>query len=136
MLSEFEVGETLEIKEEIIQVSDKKAVTDQTRNDNCDSNFSSVNIREADSFVVKNKLPTQKKKKIQEINSGKKYQCEKCMRIYIQRQSLFNHKKFECGVMPQFRCKLCGKQFKRKDGMTGHMERMHIKKRKAASINP
>ncbi|XP_033209818.1 zinc finger protein 718-like [Belonocnema kinseyi] len=74
-----------------------------------------------------NQLPIRKEKKIQEseLESYKKYKCEKCARTYKKKQSLVTHKKFECDVVPQFGCKLCDKRFKRKFHVNAHVNRVH-----------
>ncbi|XP_033231863.1 zinc finger protein 676-like [Belonocnema kinseyi] len=125
ILFKYEVDETLEIKEEIIQ--DKEAVTDQEGN-NYQSTSCSVYIREADIVANESRMPTQEKQKIQELRSEKKYKCEKCARSYSRKNSLYSHQRYYCGVIPQFRCKFCDRRFKKQHGVNRHIGLVHQKK--------
>lgn len=48
-----------------------------------------------------------------------------CGRIYKYRRNLTRHKKYECGVSPQFQCEVCYKQFKYKNELKAHMGFVH-----------
>ncbi|KAL1517272.1 hypothetical protein ABEB36_001058 [Hypothenemus hampei] len=49
-----------------------------------------------------------------------KFECEKCGRKYKHSPSLYNHKRFECGVEPQFKCGICNYVAKRKHALKMH----------------
>ncbi|XP_033210152.1 zinc finger protein 718-like [Belonocnema kinseyi] len=118
---EYDVDETLEIKEEIIQ--DQEAITIQKRDKTNESKFCTVYVREDDILEIKPKPQTLKKQKMQE--SEQKHTCEKCGRTYKNKCHMNYHQKYLCGVMPQFSCKFCNKQFKRKSVMNAHVNRVH-----------
>ncbi|XP_033231810.1 zinc finger protein 676-like [Belonocnema kinseyi] len=114
---------SLKIKDEIVQ--DRK-ISDQKHNEEYESNFFSVYIRE--DTLRSNKLPTPEKRKFSKLKEEPKvYKCEKCARTYKQKNNLSNHKKLECGAIPQFRCEFCFKQFKRKSHMIRHVDDIHLK---------
>ncbi|KAF0768091.1 longitudinals lacking protein, isoforms N/O/W/X/Y-like isoform X19 [Aphis craccivora] len=48
-----------------------------------------------------------------------------CGRIYKYRRNLTRHKRYECGVSPQFQCEVCYKQFKYKNELKAHMGFVH-----------
>ncbi|XP_033231860.1 zinc finger protein 780B-like [Belonocnema kinseyi] len=77
-LIEYDTDETLDIKQDIIQDQETKKVRG-------------------------NKVRRQRKTKIQNPNPVEKYKCKKCARSYNQKESLYSHQKFECGVVPQFK---------------------------------
>lgn len=52
---------------------------------------------------------------------SKTYICPKCGKKYKHQPSLCNHRRYECGVLPQFRCEICNRLFSR-----SHRLRMHI----------
>ncbi|XP_033231820.1 zinc finger protein 257-like [Belonocnema kinseyi] len=108
-LIEYDVDETLEIKEEIIQ--GKETTTGQKLNKTNESKFCTVYIREDD---ISQALP-------------KRHTCEKCGRTYKTKYHMNYHQKFECGVMPQFSCDFCNQLFKRKSVMNAHVRRIHHK---------
>lgn len=53
------------------------------------------------------------------------YACTDCWRTYKLKSSLRNHRKWECGIEPQFECLYCPYKAKQKMHMMRHMERMH-----------
>ncbi|XP_033208383.1 zinc finger protein 510-like isoform X3 [Belonocnema kinseyi] len=124
-LIEYDMDDNLEIKEEIIP--DEETVLDQKSDIIYESKLFTTDIAEAHIFSVKKKRRIEKTKKIQESKSEKKYKYEKCARSYVQKKMLNRHKKFECDVMPQFRCEFCDKRFKRKSHMNIHIVRVHQK---------
>ncbi|XP_033231801.1 zinc finger protein 701-like [Belonocnema kinseyi] len=109
---------TLEIKEEIVE--DYR-------------NLLNRGIKPSDNRNYQSEVPemhqSKTKQKIFESNveSEKKYKCEKCARTYGQKKDLNRHRKFECDVIPQFRCNFCGKLFKRIGTMSSHVDRVHHK---------
>ncbi|XP_033231848.1 zinc finger protein 208-like [Belonocnema kinseyi] len=119
---EYSSDDTMTIKDEII--FDDRETTIRTCNERYEPKLC-VYIKK-DIFPT-NQLPIRKEKKIQEseLESYKKYKCEKCARTYKKKQSLVTHKKFECDVVPQFGCKLCDKRFKRKFHVNAHVNRVH-----------
>ncbi|XP_033231837.1 zinc finger protein 493-like [Belonocnema kinseyi] len=130
---EYIIDEALEIKEEIMEDQEN---TSQKRSQKHESKWYTVNIKGTDNFTFDEKLLTYNKKKIQESKQGleNKHKCEKCARSYKYRQDLDRHKKFECGVMPQFKCKFCEKRFKQNSALTTHILGVHQKAKKSALI--
>uniref|UniRef100_A0A0K8SQ93 BTB domain-containing protein n=1 Tax=Lygus hesperus TaxID=30085 RepID=A0A0K8SQ93_LYGHE len=51
--------------------------------------------------------------------------CDVCHRIYKNRQTLGFHKKYECGIEPQFKCSKCPYRAKRKTTLKYHMANRH-----------
>lgn len=35
------------------------------------------------------------------------YKCENCDKSYLRKRCLWRHRKYECGMEPQFDCKYC-----------------------------
>ncbi|KAF2903391.1 hypothetical protein ILUMI_02792 [Ignelater luminosus] len=58
-------------------------------------------------------------------NDESGFACPDCGRIYKLKSSLRNHRKWECGKEPQFKCPYCVYKAKQKMHMARHMERMH-----------
>ncbi|VEN60922.1 unnamed protein product [Callosobruchus maculatus] len=56
---------------------------------------------------------------------GSGFVCGDCGRTYKLKSSLRNHRKWECGKEPQFKCSHCSYKAKQKMHMLRHMERMH-----------
>ncbi|CAH1964152.1 unnamed protein product [Acanthoscelides obtectus] len=56
---------------------------------------------------------------------GSGFICGDCGRTYKLKSSLRNHRKWECGKEPQFKCSHCSYKAKQKMHMLRHMERMH-----------
>ncbi|KAJ3635645.1 hypothetical protein MTP99_008537 [Tenebrio molitor] len=61
------------------------------------------------------------------------YWCSVCVKSYKHKQSLNNHKKFECGKAPSFYCGQCPYQAKRKSHLTRHMK-THVKRPKSSAL--
>lgn len=58
-----------------------------------------------------------------QVGSG--FVCGDCGRTYKLKSSLRNHRKWECGKEPQFKCIYCNYKAKQKMHMVRHMVRMH-----------
>ncbi|XP_033208144.1 zinc finger protein 726-like [Belonocnema kinseyi] len=116
----------LEIKEEVIE---DQEITGQKQHKEYGSKWCTLYIKENAHLSVSNKLPSHKEHTIQESEQEpkKKYKCEKCALSYTLKSNLYRHKKFECDVIPQFRCKFCDKRFKQKCHMTTHVDQVHQK---------
>ncbi|XP_033231845.1 putative zinc finger protein 66 [Belonocnema kinseyi] len=125
---EYSNDATLEIKEEVIDVSDHGTAGQQVHK-KYESNCCTFGTNKTDNLAINNKLPIHKQQEIQrsEEEPEKKYKCEKCARSYKRKETLGRHKKYECDVMPQFSCKFCGKRFKQKSHMTRHVRYTHLK---------
>ena len=52
-----------------------------------------------------------------------KYSCNRCGRSYLHQATLVRHQRYECGLSASHPCQLCGKKFKRRDVLKGHMEK-------------
>lgn len=55
-----------------------------------------------------------------------RYYCE-CSRSYKTAKNLAEHKKWECGKLPTFKCDYCGQMFKRKSAKTSHVRKRHFR---------
>ncbi|XP_030388095.1 longitudinals lacking protein, isoforms H/M/V isoform X10 [Scaptodrosophila lebanonensis] len=54
-------------------------------------------------------------------------QCPQCSSLYSRMSVLKRHLEFECGMLENFRCQVCGAGFKRKDSLTRHCRNLqHI----------
>lgn len=53
------------------------------------------------------------------------YYCDGCRRKYRNMGSLIRHKRYECGLQPQFRCDICMKSFTRNTTLRDHRFNMH-----------
>nr|CAI5854436.1 unnamed protein product [Callosobruchus analis] len=51
---------------------------------------------------------------------GRINQCPTCWRSYKQKGHLSRHRRYECGVDPQFSCSLCTKKFRHKSTLKSH----------------
>ncbi|XP_033231772.1 zinc finger protein 567-like [Belonocnema kinseyi] len=118
----YEIDESLEIKDEIIQDQD-------TLCKKHDLKICTVNIIRPAILPIGNKPSTRKKRKNQESEQEpeKEYKCEKCAQSYKNKAHLIVHQKSSCDVIPQFNCKLCGKQFTRKGNLSRHVKFLHLK---------
>ncbi|XP_033231832.1 zinc finger protein 595-like [Belonocnema kinseyi] len=124
-LIEYENDESLDIKEELIQ--DQGTIPAPKQNKTNQSKFCTVYIRADDILEATSKSQTLKKEKIQKSEQEKKHTCEKCARSYKWKRDLNRHLKYECDVNPQFTCNFCGKLFRRKSHMNGHIVQVHQK---------
>ncbi len=52
-----------------------------------------------------------------------KYACARCGRSYLHQATLVRHQRYECGISASYPCQLCGRKFKRRDVLKGHMEK-------------
>ncbi|XP_033207782.1 zinc finger protein 320-like [Belonocnema kinseyi] len=129
-LIEYDVDETLDIKEEVIE---DEEIALERFNRKYESKFPIVCKRE-DDVVDAAKLRTQKKQKLPKSNPEKKYECEKCARMYKHKHSLTSHQRFNCNVMPQFGCQFCNKRFKHKHHLNRHIIIAHEKKDSKESV--
>ncbi|XP_033208908.1 zinc finger protein 436-like [Belonocnema kinseyi] len=120
----YSSDETLEIKEENIE---HEAAAGQKYNKEYDSKLCIPGIKETDDFAFNRKLQIQNKNKIQksEQECENKFECQKCARNYKYKKTLNHHRKFLCGVTPQFICKSCGKSFNRSNNLKAHVDRVH-----------
>ncbi|KAK3865331.1 hypothetical protein Pcinc_029055 [Petrolisthes cinctipes] len=55
----------------------------------------------------------------------KQFACEKCGRTYASTGNLKRHKKYECGVEPQFSCPICKKKFQHRHSVKIHVFSTH-----------
>jgi len=55
----------------------------------------------------------------------KQFACEKCGRTYASTGNLKRHKKYECGVEPQFSCPICHKKFQHRHSVKIHVFSTH-----------
>ena len=70
--------------------------------------------------------------------STNKYSCARCGRSYLHQATLVRHQRYECGISASYPCQLCGRKFKRRDVLKGHMEKCMNKSAVgiASPINP
>lgn len=54
-----------------------------------------------------------------------RYFCNACDRSYLLYNSLYNHKKFECGKEPNFKCPFCDHMTKQKGNLKTHVKKLH-----------
>merc|ERR1719464_689899 len=52
-----------------------------------------------------------------------KYSCSRCGRSYLHQATFVRHQRYECGISASYPCQLCGRKFKRRDVLKGHMEK-------------
>ncbi|XP_033231838.1 zinc finger protein 809-like [Belonocnema kinseyi] len=123
---EYTIDETLEIKEEITEAQETAG---QKHYKKYESILDAVDEKETDNFSPKQKQPAHNSPKIkaseQELET--KYKCEQCARCYKWKKHLNYHIKYECGVRLPFICKFCGNLYKRKNSMNAHIRRVHHK---------
>ena len=58
-------------------------------------------------------------------DSGNKFRCMRCDKVYMSKGNLTRHLKFECGVKPQFQCIHCPIRTKHKSSLLSHMSSKH-----------
>lgn len=51
--------------------------------------------------------------------------CMQCDRKYKYVRNLKKHQRYQCGVPPQFQCKICSNFFTQKSSLRGHMRTVH-----------
>ncbi|XP_033231828.1 zinc finger protein 91-like [Belonocnema kinseyi] len=134
-LIKYEIDETLEIKEEIVQ--DLKTITGKKHDKTYDSTFCTAYVKEDEILAVKRKAPNLRKKEFQKTKQEMKYTCEKCGRRYSEIKVLKSHQKFECEFVPEFSRKSCTQAFQRKFDRDGHIHSVHHKTdiKKAALVH-
>ncbi|KAG8308289.1 hypothetical protein J6590_002378 [Homalodisca vitripennis] len=54
------------------------------------------------------------------------FECKKCKKRYIQKQTLNRHVQYECGKQPQFQCTWCGHRAKQKANLLTHLRNRHL----------
>ncbi|XP_033231868.1 zinc finger protein 845-like [Belonocnema kinseyi] len=129
-LIEYNNDETWKIKDEGIQ--DRGTSSEKVMNESNDKKFEFIlctaDVR-LDDNLANIKPQRQRKPKIPEAKQElqKKYTCEKCARSYAQKHNLTAHEKYECNVIPRFKCKFCQKRFKRKNHLCSHVDSVHLK---------
>jgi len=64
-----------------------------------------------------------------------KYACTRCGRSYLHQATLVRHQRYECGISASYPCQLCGRKFKRRDVLKGHMEKC-LNKSNISSSSP
>jgi len=64
-----------------------------------------------------------------------KYACTRCGRSYLHQATLVRHQRYECGISASYPCQLCGRKFKRRDVLKGHMEKC-LNKSNMTSTSP
>merc|ERR1719410_2709296 len=57
------------------------------------------------------------------MDTPNKYSCGRCGRSYLHQATLVRHQRYECGITASYPCQLCGRKFKRRDVLKGHMEK-------------
>ncbi|XP_015436085.1 PREDICTED: zinc finger protein 2-like [Dufourea novaeangliae] len=55
----------------------------------------------------------------------RRFYCDNCGKSYKWKESLFKHKRVECGKLPQFSCEVCGYRFMHKHHLIKHMTSIH-----------
>lgn len=53
------------------------------------------------------------------------FPCPGCGKVYRWRRTLLNHRNFECGKEPQFKCPFCHLKSKRKSNIFAHIKTVH-----------
>ncbi|XP_034250889.1 longitudinals lacking protein-like [Thrips palmi] len=57
---------------------------------------------------------------------AKAYECPKCGRSYMWKNTLMRHLRNECGIEPQFQCPFCPHRTKLKSNLTQHIRYKHM----------
>merc|ERR1719461_1132878 len=63
---------------------------------------------------------------------AQKYACNRCGRSYLHQATLVRHQRYECGITASYPCPMCGRKFKRRDVLKGHMKKCANKSTQAA----
>lgn len=58
-------------------------------------------------------------------NFVKQYSCSECDKVYLYRQGLYTHRKFECGKKPSLPCPYCPYKAKRPYHLQTHLNVKH-----------
>lgn len=61
----------------------------------------------------------------------KPFECDKCDRSYTHSNHLQQHKKWECGKPPRFKCDLCSYRSIRSSNLRDHIDRYHLSANKS-----
>merc|ERR1719150_2316323 len=69
------------------------------------------------------------------MDTPNKYACSRCGRSYLHQATLVRHQRYECGISASYPCQLCGRKFKRRDVLKGHMEKC-LNKSNMTSTSP
>lgn len=56
---------------------------------------------------------------------GRTFSCDKCGKCYRIAQSMYAHRKYECGKQPEYECQYCQKKFHRPGNMKSHIINVH-----------
>jgi hypothetical protein len=59
------------------------------------------------------------------LGETKAFKCDGCPKSYSYPSGLSQHKKYECGVVPRFRCSICGRLSKQKFNLKKHYINVH-----------
>lgn len=57
---------------------------------------------------------------------SQEHSCDVCSRSYKNRESLLRHKKYECGIEPQFQCPHCIYRAKYRTNLRKHIAVKHL----------
>ncbi|RXG58129.1 Trypsin-1 [Armadillidium vulgare] len=77
------------------------------------------------SFVMKGRDKPGSKSIYPYPDTQKQFSCDKCGRSYASTGNLKRHKKYECGVEPQFSCPVCQKKFQHRHSVKIHVFSTH-----------
>merc|ERR1719351_747041 len=70
------------------------------------------------------------------MDTPNKYACGRCGRSYLHQATLVRHQRYECGITASYPCQLCGRKFKRRDVLKGHMEKCMSKSNSSLVSSP
>lgn len=62
---------------------------------------------------------------VQDCPAATVFPCDKCGQTYKHKSSLRKHRRYECGIEPQFGCPYCPHRSKRKQHLQVHVNRQH-----------
>lgn len=86
-------------------------------------------------FLTKENLPKDQGRKFSMHEMGTGFVCGECGRTYKLKSSLRNHKKWECGKEPSFKCDKCEYKAKQKMHLLRHMQRVHREELDGKELN-